>query len=267
MDTPVAIDREAGLARVVAHVANAVLSAPESSEPFRHLRLAGFFPDDLYAAMLEAMPVPADYRPMSGRAKPSRIGLVSDVRTKIDLLPEQVRRLPPEKRAVWQRVGEALTSAPVREAFRTRLAPGLLRRFGPDYADVDMYPIPILTRDVAGYRLGVHPDTKWKGMTIQIYLPRDRSIEHVGTVFHRRTDGEGGYERAGQVPFSPNSGYAFAVGEDTYHSVDPVGPEVTTRDSILLTYFVDHTAVQVVQNRAKRFGNYLRAELRALIRY
>ena len=41
------------------------------------------------------------------------------------------------------------------------------------------------------------------------------------------------------MPFSPNTGYAFAVGSDTWHSADPVGPEVKTRDSILHTYFVD----------------------------
>jgi hypothetical protein len=50
-----------------------------------------------------------------------------------------------------------------------------------------MYPIPILTRDVPGYRIGIHPDTHWKGMTIQLYLPRDNSIQHVGTIFHKRT--------------------------------------------------------------------------------
>ena len=98
-------------------------------------------------------------------------------------------------------------------------------------------------------------------MTIQLYLPKDRSVEHVGTVFHRRTD-DHEFERALQMSFSPNTGYAFAVGEDTYHSVDTVGPEVTTRDSILLTYFVDQTPLQKLRNRGKRLGNWLLNEWR-----
>jgi hypothetical protein len=64
------------------------------------------------------------------------------------------------------------------------------------------------------------------------------------------------------MKFAPNTGYAFAVGTDTWHSADPVGPEVTTRDSILLTYFVDAGALKILRNRGKRFGNFLLNEVR-----
>jgi hypothetical protein len=37
---------------------------------------------------------------------------------------------------------------------------------------------------------------------------------------------------------------------------------VTTRDSILLTYFVDAGALKVLRNRGKRFGNFLLNEVR-----
>jgi hypothetical protein len=64
------------------------------------------------------------------------------------------------------------------------------------------------------------------------------------------------------MKFVPNSGYAFAVGEDTWHSADQVGSQVTTRDSILHTYFVDAGLLRVLRNRGKRIGNFLRNELR-----
>jgi hypothetical protein len=252
------------LLRVIAHVVAAIEAAAADAEPFRHLKLSAIFPQTLYAAMLEAMPVPRDYRPMSGRTKYTRTQ-DGGTRTKIDLFPEFIRHLPRAKRPVWRIVGRALCSPEVREAFRQRLAPGLERRFGARYRSLGLYPIPILTRDVPGYEIGIHPDTRSKAMTIQLYLPRDRSIEHVGTVFHRRT-GETSYERALQMPFAPNTGYAFAVAEDTYHSVDPVGPEVRTRDSILLTYFLDDAPLERTKNRVKRFANLLRNELRSLAR-
>ncbi len=66
--------------------------------------------------------------------------------------------------------------------------------------------------------------------------------------------------------FAPNSGYAFAVGEGTWHSVDTVGPEVQTRDSILLTYFLDAGLLRFLRNRGKRIGNLLRNELRYIAR-
>jgi hypothetical protein len=61
-----------------------------------------------------------------------------------------------------------------------------------------------------------------------------------------------------------NTGYAFAVGNDTWHSADPVGPEVRTRDSILLTYFVDTGGWRFLRNRGRRIQNLVLNELRNL---
>ncbi|HZZ93712.1 MAG TPA: hypothetical protein VFE23_14220 [Usitatibacter sp.] len=260
-----AASTQAAIGRTIEHVVRAIDAAPAIADPFAHLQLAGVFPDDLYAEMMEAMPDKRDYRRMSGRARSMPADGGEITRTKLDLLPEFIRHLPETKRGVWTVVGRALCSPEVREAFRRRLAPGLEKRFGAGYREVGMYPIPILTRDVPGYRIGIHPDTRRKAMTIQLYLPRDRSIEHVGTVFHRR-GADKTYERAAQMSFSPNVGYAFAVGANTYHSVDPVGSEVRTRDSILLTYFVDDSFAQVLHNRGKRVGNFLLNEIRSLAR-
>lgn len=254
------------LGQTIEHIVHAVQAAKSCNDPFHHLQLAEVFPEDLYAAMLDAMPLKADYRQMSGRTKSTRTVDGGGTRTKIDLFPEYIRHLPVEKKRVWEVVGRALCSKPVREAFKQRLAAGLKERFGPNHTRRGMYPIPILTRDIPGYSIGIHPDTRWKGMTIQLYLPRDNSITHVGTVFHRRT-GESTYERAGQMSFSPNTGYAFAVGQHTYHSVDKVGPEVVTRDSILLTYFVDSSLLQIIRNRMRRVGNFILNESRHLARW
>jgi len=64
------------------------------------------------------------------------------------------------------------------------------------------------------------------------------------------------------MTFAPNSGYAFAVGTDTWHSADRIGDEVKTRDSILLTYFVDAGPLRYLRNRSKRFANFFLSELR-----
>lgn len=251
--------------RISQHVAAAIDLAAQQVEPFFHLRLSDIFPADVYAQMLEAMPVKGDYRVMSGRTKSTRTYDGGGTRTKIDLFPEYIRHLPAGKQEIWRVVGRTLCSKEVREAFRRRLAPGLERRFGPNYRKVGMYPIPILMRDVPGYRIGIHPDTHWKGMTIQFYLPRDNSTEHIGTIFHKCT-GPKTFTKALQMSFSPNTGYAFAVDKDTYHSVDTVGPEVNTRDSILLTYFVDKIPLQFLRNRGRRLGNFILNEFRSIAR-
>jgi hypothetical protein len=237
----------------------------EVERPFFHLEFDRVFPDDVYAAMLTAMPDAADYRPLPGHDRGNILPDGTSSRVKIDLFPEYVRHIAPEKRPAWDLVGRALCAEEVQAAFVRRLAPGLARRFGENFAATAMYPIPVLTRDIPGYRITPHTDSRWKGITVQLYLPRDNSATHVGTIFHEKRP-DGSLPKVMQMKFAPNTGYAFAVGEDTWHSADPVGPEVTSRDSILLTYFVDSGLLRVLRNRGKRVGNFLLNEAKHLIR-
>jgi len=164
---------------------------------------------------------------------------------------------------VWDVVGRVLRSEGVKTALVRKLSPGLQKRFGEKFASVGMYPVPILTRDIPGYRVFKHTDSLWKGITVQLYLPPDNSHTNIGTIFHERLP-DGRKPKVTQMQFAPNSGYAFAVWSDTWHSADPVGPEVRTRDSMLLTYFVDRGIWRTLRNRARRVGNFLLNELRTL---
>lgn len=256
---PRASERNAAIDRVTTHVVGAIRAAQASDKSFYHLELGGIFPADTYAAILAAMPVAGDYRPMHGRSKTA-----DQTRVKIDLFPEYIRHLPQPKLAVWSVVGAALCSEPVKNAFRDMLAPGLEKRFGKDFRSVGMFPIPILTRDIPGYLITPHTDTHWKGITVQLYLPKDESATDIGTIFHDRLP-DGSMPKTKQMRFAPNSGYAFAVGDDTWHSADPVHNGVRTRDSILLTYFVDQGPLKILRNRAKRVGNFIQNEVRNLM--
>jgi hypothetical protein len=255
------VDDPHAVERLSQSIIASVETARAIDVPFDHLRFERVFPDDVYASLLANMPVASDYRPMHGRSKENDLADGTHTRVKIDLFPEYIRHLPPAKRAIWGIVGRALVSRPVQAAFVRRLASSLKRRFGDKYIDVGLYPIPILTRDIPGYQIRPHTDTHWKGITVQFYLPRDNSTTNIGTIFNERLP-DGSFANRAQIDFSPNSGYAFVVGNDTWHSADPVGPEVTTRDSILQTYFVDAGAMRYLRNRGKRLGNFFLSEIR-----
>jgi hypothetical protein len=267
MDQTTAItgnNRRRAVERLAAFVAQSVDAARAVEKPFFHLEFDRVFPDDIYTQILALKPEAADYRPMHGRSKGHDLTDGTHTRVKIDLFPEYIRNLPPEKRALWDVVGRALCSAPVKQAFIRRLAPGLSKRFGVDFAEVGMYPIPILTRDIPGYLITPHTDTKWKGITVQLYLPKDDANTDIGTIFHERLP-DGSMSKHTQMRFAPNSGYAFAVGSDTWHSADAVHNRVKSRDSILLTYFVDQGALKVLRNRGKRLGNFVLNEIRQYV--
>jgi hypothetical protein len=256
-----AADRCRTVDNLVDFVVKSVDSARAVERPFGHLQFDRVFPDDVYAAMLAAMPVTSDYRRMSGRRKEDVREDGTPTRVKIDLFPEYIRSLPAEKRPIWDIVGGALCSSEVQAAFVRRLAGDLRRRFGEGFADIGLYPIPVLTRDVPGYNILPHTDTHWKGITVQLYLPRDDAHLNIGTILHGRQP-DGTLTRGAQMRFARNTGYAFAVTDVSWHSADPVGGDVETRDSILLTYFVDAGLVRFLRNRGKRVGNFVLNEVR-----
>ena len=103
-----------------------------------------------------------------------------------------------------------------------RLAPGLAKRFGDGFADVGMYPIPILTRDIPGYLITPHTDTRWKGITVQLYLPADdaqhRHRHHLPRACCPTVPSRSRRRcalRATPATPSPSA-------DDTWHSADPV---------------------------------------------
>lgn len=266
MDQPIAQpahQRQRAIDQLTQSLVKSIENARAVDEPFFHLELDHVFPDDIYAQILALMPESVDYRPMHGRSKGLDLADGTHTRVKIDVFPEYIRHLPPAKRALWDVVGAALRSEDVKQAFMRRLGPGLEKRFGKDFMRIGMYPIPVLTRDIPGYRIPPHTDTHWKGMTIQLYLPETDANTDIGTIFHGVAP-DGSLPKHTQMRFAPNTGYAFAVGSDTWHSADEVHGGVKTRDSILLTYFVDHGPLKVVRNRAKRLGNFALNEFRRL---
>jgi hypothetical protein len=259
------MDRRQAVAKLTEFLVNSVEQARVVEKPFYHLEFDRVFPDDIYAAMLREMPVAGEYRALPGRNNVNILEDGSATRVKIDLFPEYIRNMPAQKRELWDVVGRALCSDAVRDAFMRQLAPALERRFGPGYRDVGMFPIPILTRDVPKYRITPHTDTQWKGITVQFYLPPDDTTNDIGTIFHEKLP-DGSLPKTMKMPFLPNSGYAFAVGSDTWHSTDPVGPHVKTRDSILHTYFVDSGLLRIFRNRSRRVGNFIANDVRSRVR-
>lgn len=236
------------------------------AQPFGHIEFNDLFPPEVYDLIVASMPGAADYRPMNGRSRQLTSDSGVHTRVKVDLFPELVRHFAVEKRELWQTVGRALRSDVVREAFKIRLVADLRERFGETFSDVGLFPIPILTRDIPGYFIAPHTDTRWKGITVQIYLPADDANTDIGTIFHeKRCDGS--LVKQKQIKFAPNSGYAFVVGQQSWHSADPVHQGVVSRDSILLTYFVDKGVVRILRNRGKRLGNLLLNEGRKWLPY
>src|SRR5262249_62055123 len=94
-------DRARAVADLTAFVATSIEAARASEKPFYHLEFDRVFPEDVYSAMLAAMPVTADYRRMSGRRKEDVRADGTPTRVKIDRFHAHIRSTPADKRPIW----------------------------------------------------------------------------------------------------------------------------------------------------------------------
>ena len=224
-------------------------SALEST-PFPHIYLENLFPPAYYSSLLDHLPATRCYRELRHRDAMQPDG--HSARRKFYLFPEHVALLPEEQRHLWLPLSRALRSRRLQDAVKRKFRAALERRFGRSIDRLSFYPVAMLLQDLPGYRIGIHGDSLRKALTVQLYLPRDDSQMHLGTVLHESRDGSAA-DRLKRLPFAPATGYALPVlYHESWHSVVRTGPGDGVRNSLMLTYYVQEWWLDRVVERLKR---------------
>jgi hypothetical protein len=235
---------------VLDHILHELRQTPAEDEPFSHFYLENVFPDDIYAEMMDNMPDPAAYKPLSVENYHNRDGV--STRDVISLDEAHLADLPPRQRELWQGIAAALAAPELKKLVFQKLSTDLSPRFGMPREKVDQivsFSKPSLFRDLDGYEIAPHPDGRAKIVTMQLYLPRDRSQLELGTALYRRRlkslsglySWHGRFEKVKQFVFQPNSGYAFAVsnswGKKSWHGRESLPEGCGVRNTLLNIYF------------------------------
>lgn len=231
-------------------LAGGVERTPLRPWPFPHVYLEALFPPAYYRLLRDRLPRIERYRELTHRDAMRRDG--RSARRKFYLFPEHIALLPAEQRRFWLPLSRALRSRTLEEAFKRKFQAPLERRFGRPVEHLRFHPVPMLLRDIDGYRIGIHGDSLGKAITVQLYLPPDDSQAHLGTIFHEGRDGEAA-ARTARLPFRPACGYAFpVVYHESWHSVAAVSGADGPRDSIMLSYYVQTSWLGWLFQRLKR---------------
>jgi hypothetical protein len=204
--------------------------------PFQHIYMRDVFPPAYYQQILAQLPSWRRYREFRHRDALQADG--HSARRKFYLFPEHIALLPPGQRAFWSQLSLALRSPALEEALKRKFRVALERRFGRSIDRLRFYPVPMLVRDAAGYRIGIHGDSLRKAITVQFYLPADDSQARLGTILHEGRAGEAA-QRTTMLPFRPAAAYAFpVVYHESWHSVARLAETEGIRHSLILTYYV-----------------------------
>jgi hypothetical protein len=233
-------------ADVLDHLCRTIGSVEISSWPYAHFYLEGIFPDDVFAQILERLPNPDAYTPDNPRIHTREDGLVT--RNIFSLSPHGILHLAEPHRSFWGQLGDALTSRRLRDVVFAKLSTDLSRRFGipaDQLHSIDAYPKPALVKDLGGYEIAPHRDTRSKIVTMQFYLPNDMLKIDLGTTVYRQrlfriknlVSPKNRFEVVKQFAFAPNTGYGFAVGRRSWHGREKVPVASGERNSLMLIYY------------------------------
>ena len=174
------------------------------NEPFSHFYLKNVFPDDIYARMMEQLPDSKYYTPLSTEnyhMPPARARrcFCARWRTYRGVAGVAVAEL-------WDAIGETMKSPELKKLVFEKLAVDLAARFHvPREETSRIFGIPkaSLFRDTDGYEIAPHPDGRAKVVTMQLYLPADRSqLRWAGALCAAAAFAEGNLFVAGTLPES-----------------------------------------------------------------
>ena len=140
------------------------------------------------------------------------------------------------------------------EALRRRL------RQGRHVSDPDPHPRHSGLPDHAAHRHAL------EGHHGPALSAADDANTDIGTIFHEKL-ADGCMPKQTQMRFAPNTGYAFAVGDDTWHSAD-AGAQSASRRAIRSCSPISsiRACCEVLRNRGKRLGNFVLNEMRQIRR-
>jgi hypothetical protein len=218
--------------------------------PFPHVYMDEVFPPVYYRRLLDQLPETRLYRELTHRDAMQADG--HSARRKFYLFPEHVRLLPAAQRTVWMEVSRVLRSRALQDAFKRKFRDALEQRFGRGIERLSFYPVPVLLRDLRGYRIGIHGDSLSKAITVQFYLPRDDSQARLGTILHEGRSDDAA-RRTKALAFRPATGYAFpVVYHQSWHSVAQTSDADGERNSLMLTYYVQDSVSRWLVQRLKR---------------
>jgi hypothetical protein len=241
---------------ILHHIISVVRAARLETDPFDHVRLNNVFPPSLYPTILSNLPETRFY----GQLKHSDAVLPSGLsaRRKLELRSPQLRRLPDCQRQFWTQLGSILESPELESEFRALFSRALDRRA---IGHAKMRPVAMLLRDLGGYKISAHSDTFRKAITTQYYLPGDYSQLHLGTAFHTKDPDACGFSKVKTLKFARNTGYAFPVTAESWHSVEPMKDSDGERNSLMLIYYVRQGLLGETFVTLKRLMQDVRARL------
>ena len=200
-------------------------NTPMRTYPFPHVYVPEVFPAEYYAALQRNLPAPEQMKPLESRGTRGY-----PERSVLELTGERPDGMPETQFAFWRDLWTWMLSGRFGHLILQKFAPVVEPRLrDPGLMVVDE---ALLVHDRTRYALGPHTDAPHKLVSVLFYLPADERLARHGTSIY--VPKEAGFtcpgtahhpfakfDRMATMPFVPNSLFAFAKTDNSFHGVEP----------------------------------------------
>lgn len=228
------------LADIEQHVSYQIANAPVRAYPFPHLYVENVFPEDFYAELLDRLPELSSYQCIEQGGTVKKTGAYA---------ARHVCRLPEATRgdAFWDELSGWMLGDAFMHLVLEKFRPEVEARFEPGQ-QVAVSREARLVRDFTTYAISPHTDHPKKLLSFLFYLPRDTRQSHLGTSVYvpsqRGFEFHGGkhlpfehFRRVATMRYAPNSLFAFARSDVSFHGVEPITDTDVERNLLLYNVY------------------------------
>jgi hypothetical protein len=203
--------------------------------PYRHIYLNDVLTDGLYRELLSNLPLAEEMQPIE-EVRPVKGYKERFVLTINSSLTKHVAK---NKADFWIELSSRMRDGQFAHALLDCFKQDIDQRFLRN-ENLELYDEILLVNDRTNYSLGPHTDSPRKVITVLFYLPIDDSTPEYGTSLYRpKEEGfscKGGphhkFDRFNLVHtlgYLPNSMFAFAKSDTSFHGVEKLSAEGVNR--------------------------------------
>ncbi len=241
------------------HLIKKILNTKVDQAPFEHVFIENIFPNDFYEQLVNNLPNLSEYTAIKDTGT---VGQNYSSERYIINFEQNTKFENINFTNLYNKLINVLTSKKLFDTVSSHFLKSIKKRvenfsekekekFGLSNFKFDLRAA--LVKDLTKYSLGAHTDSISKYITFLFYLPKDNSIENIGTSlfkpkkerenynFHSNhyTDEETKeiFDEVKMCPFKKNSVLIFPRQPVSFHGVNKVNINKKERDLLLLNYY------------------------------
>lgn len=248
--------------KLLNHICKRLQEVEIEDYPYSHKFIENIFPEYEYIKILENLPNKEFYKSKVELSKKAKDENYSPERYEFLINQDNLNLLSNEKKEFWYNLYKSLYNLKIQntvlDVFKETIGNRLknLTETEKNKIGIKNYRITkraTIVKDFKKYHLGAHTDNAKKLITFLFYLPKDNSLESLGTSIYAckpgfdplkldrhlsADDTKKNFSKVKTFKFTPNSLLIFPRTNFSFHGVDQINIESKDRDLLLFNYYI-----------------------------